>query len=144
MAQVAPTTKIIALLNPQDNVRLQALLRTPIHGCLFRHEIDATLLHGIRMVTEGGNWFSRGLVEYLALAEPSRQPPDEPDTDFTNQTLTRRDQQILACLLRGYDNAQIAAELQLADQTVRNYVNQVCKKLGVPRNKLGKQIQTGS
>ncbi len=142
VTQAAPQTKVIALLNPRDAIRTEALLATNLNGCVFRHEIDKTLIHAIRAVAQGGTWFSRSVMEHL-LAHPSGIQPLKPlEAVIASKRLTRRDQQILACLLRGDDNAQIGTELRLADQTVRNYVNQVCKKLGVPRDQLGKFVQT--
>ncbi|MFD7169296.1 response regulator transcription factor [Streptomyces violascens] len=45
--------------------------------------------------------------------------------------LTAREQQVLALLLRRYTNEEIAEELQLAHQTVKNYVSQVLRKRGM-------------
>ncbi|MBV9383494.1 MAG: response regulator transcription factor [Streptosporangiaceae bacterium] len=45
--------------------------------------------------------------------------------------LTRREQEILALLLRRYSNEEIARELYLARQTVKNHVHRVLSKLGV-------------
>jgi len=91
----------------------------------------------IRAVAQGNTWFSRAIIERLIVPQAASQPRNEPEATLASHQLTRRDQQILACLLRGADNAQIAAELGLADQTVRNYVKQVCKKMGIPRHQLG-------
>jgi two-component system, NarL family, response regulator DegU len=142
LQQISLQAKIIALLNQHDLLRTEALLATHLAGCLFRQEIDENLVPTIHAVAQGATSFSRAVVERLATAPPLNQPPNKPQEKFTSTRLTRRDQQILTCLLRGYDNAQIGAELRLADQTVRNYVAQVCKKLGVPREELGRHMQT--
>ncbi|MGI5469999.1 response regulator transcription factor [Streptomyces sp. CA-132043] len=49
--------------------------------------------------------------------------------------LTVREQQVLALLLRRYSNEEIAAELQLAHQTVKNYVSRVLRKRGMSGRK---------
>lgn len=139
--QVAHQTRLIAILEADNAPRAQALLETNLAGCLFQHEIDETLLHVIRAVAQGNTWFSRAVIERLIAPQATSQPRNEPEATLASHQLTRRDQQILACLLRGADNAQIAAELGLANQTVRNYVRQVCKKLGIPRNQLGNRRQ---
>jgi pimeloyl-ACP methyl ester carboxylesterase/DNA-binding CsgD family transcriptional regulator len=46
-------------------------------------------------------------------------------------TLTPRERQVLELLARGFDNAQIAARLELADKTVRNHITGVFSKIGV-------------
>ncbi|NGO13699.1 response regulator transcription factor [Streptomyces sp. HC44] len=45
--------------------------------------------------------------------------------------LTEREEQILALLLRRYTNAEIAQELTLAGQTVKNHVSNILHKVGI-------------
>jgi len=136
IAQLSPSTKIIAVLNAQDPIRTQALFITKLQGALFQHELDEAFLHGIRLVAAGKTWFTRSVLLQLGVPERSGPPQGEQAEAGPSPALTQRDRQILACLRRGEDNAQIAATLGLADQTVRNYVAQVCKKLGVTRQAL--------
>lgn len=44
--------------------------------------------------------------------------------------MTKREEEILALLLRRWSNDEIAAELHLARQTVKNYVSKILQKLG--------------
>lgn len=136
IAQLSPSTKIIAVLNAQDSVRTHTLFITKLQGALFQHELDEAFLHGIRLVAAGKTWFTRSVLLQLGVPERSEPPQDEQAEAGPSPALTQRDRQILACLRRGEDNAQIAATLGLADQTVRNYVSEVCKKLGVTRQAL--------
>jgi DNA-binding NarL/FixJ family response regulator len=46
-------------------------------------------------------------------------------------TLTERERQMLQLLVRGWDNARIAQELALAEQTVRNYLSRIYTTIGV-------------
>jgi len=45
--------------------------------------------------------------------------------------LTEREGQLLRLIARGWDNARIAAEVHLQQDTVRNYVSRLYAKLGV-------------
>jgi pimeloyl-ACP methyl ester carboxylesterase len=45
--------------------------------------------------------------------------------------LSRRERDILDLMARGFDNAQVAARLMLAEKTVRNRVTQIYEKIGV-------------
>jgi pimeloyl-ACP methyl ester carboxylesterase/DNA-binding CsgD family transcriptional regulator len=45
--------------------------------------------------------------------------------------LTSRERQVLDCLTRGLSNAGIAAQLNIADKTVRNHLSSIYDKLGV-------------
>jgi len=46
--------------------------------------------------------------------------------------LTNREQQIMSLVGRGLTNKEIACHLQLAEQTVRNHVHRIFRKIGVP------------
>ena len=48
----------------------------------------------------------------------------------TKLGLTNREQQLVGLISRGLTNKQIAAELGLAEQTVRNHVHRMLRKLG--------------
>ena len=46
--------------------------------------------------------------------------------------LTNREQQIMSLIGRGLTNKEIAGQLQLAEQTVRNHVHRIFRKMGAP------------
>lgn len=46
--------------------------------------------------------------------------------------LTNREQQIMALIGRGLTNKEIASHLQLAEQTVRNHIHRIFRKMGAP------------
>ena len=48
----------------------------------------------------------------------------------TKLGLTNREQQLLLLISRGLTNKEIASHLQLSDQTVRNHVHRMLRKLG--------------
>jgi len=48
-----------------------------------------------------------------------------------NLGLTNREQQLVLLMGRGLTNKEIAEQLQLAEQTVRNHVHRVLRKVGV-------------
>src|SRR5689334_18096512 len=63
--QSCPQTKVIALLNSNDIIRLDALVATNLAGYLFKQEINESLVDMIRAVMHGATWLSRTLVEQL-------------------------------------------------------------------------------
>jgi two-component system nitrate/nitrite response regulator NarL len=46
-------------------------------------------------------------------------------------TLTRREKSIIACLVQGWRNREIALRLRLTEQTVKNYLRTIYDKVGV-------------
>ena len=47
------------------------------------------------------------------------------------ESLTRREREVFSLIATGYDNAQIASQLHLAEHTVRNHVSMIYSKLEV-------------
>jgi len=60
--------------------------------------------------------------------------PYRPSREQTEPHLTARESQIGEFLVRGFSNKAIAAELFLAESTVKAYVSRLFRKLGVPES----------
>lgn len=77
-------------------------------------------------VPRAGDGSLAGLVaemtRFMGVAEPAARPV---------KGLTSREHQVLACLSQGLSNAAIAAQLSIADKTVRNHLTSIYDKLGV-------------
>jgi DNA-binding NarL/FixJ family response regulator len=57
-------------------------------------------------------------------------PPDPEDLPMTINRLTPREWDVLQLMVRGLDNRQIAADLDIAYTTVRSYARSLIQKLG--------------
>jgi DNA-binding NarL/FixJ family response regulator len=65
------------------------------------------------------------------LGEHPAAPAEADQPLMTGEkAMTRREEEVLSLLLRRYTNDEIAAELCLAHQTVKNHVSSVLRKLG--------------
>lgn len=53
------------------------------------------------------------------------------DTRRMREVLTRRERQIIACVVNGYSNAEIARRLKVREQTIKNALTVIYEKLGV-------------
>jgi DNA-binding NarL/FixJ family response regulator len=67
---------------------------------------------------------SRLVREFVSRPRPGAQPRPLPD-------LTGREAEVLRLVAAGRSNADIAAELFLAESTVKTHINRVFAKLGV-------------
>lgn len=94
-----------------------------------RHLIENQLQLAIDAALADTADFGRTVLEKLARirADDDRTP----DRQIELHDLTGRERQVLERIGAGYDNARIAAELELSDHTVRNYVSRIYDKLGV-------------
>ncbi len=120
-----PNTKILVFSAYSDSTSVQTILSAGVAGYILKEESPDLLLQAIRTVTSGATWFSRAIMRYVLNQKlsPSYHP--------TLRDLTERERDVLIGIAQGWSNAQIAAHLHLADQTVRNYTGRVYEKIEV-------------
>lgn len=98
-------------------------------GFLLKATPPDRLVEGIRTVCAGEALLAPSLTRRL-IEEYLRYPPPAPDGPRLD-ALTERERQVLVLMARGLSNDDIAAELVVAQATVKTHVNRVLAKLGV-------------
>src|SRR5215216_249311 len=116
--ELSPPVRVVVLTGYED-AYVRDLIAAGIGGYVLKDEAPETLVQAIRSVVSGGTWFSQPVVAQLVRPAPTGPP------------LTEREGQLLRLISRGWDNARIAAEVHLQQDTVRNYVSRLYAKLGV-------------
>ncbi len=104
-------------------------LRVGASGFLLKDAEPEELLAAIRAIAAGDAVVAPGatrrLLDHVAALLPG------PDTgDERLQTLTDREQAVLLAVARGASNAEIGAELFMAEATVKTHVGRLLAKLG--------------
>jgi PAS domain S-box-containing protein len=99
-----------------------------------RRRSEEELVRAIEAVMADASWFSRGVVEKLAALRHPPRPGQSPTQAAASVTdLTAREREVLALVCRGASDPEIATELRLARNTVRNHIASLYQKLGVNR-----------
>src|SRR5581483_9618397 len=76
------------------------------------------------------SWFTRTIIEKLkALRQTNRPAPRVSDLDI----LTDREREVLALICEGHTDAQMSVMLKLSQNTVRNHIASLYRKIGVNR-----------
>ncbi|GGQ27401.1 response regulator [Streptosporangium pseudovulgare] len=103
-------------------------LRAGAAGFLLKNTDADALVDAVRVVARGDGLISpavtRRLISAFATAVPEREP-----YDLGN--LTPRERQVLTCIGRGLSNAEISAELDMAEATTKTHVSRLLGKLGL-------------
>jgi PAS domain S-box-containing protein len=86
---------------------------------------EEQLLQAIQETMQDASWLSYKVVEKLKQLKI-----EEPNSAHIND-LTHREQQVLALVANGMTNEAIGKELDIKDQTVRNYISNIYEKLNV-------------
>lgn len=116
-----PAMKLLVLTSRNDDKTLRKLSKVKISGYLLKDEAPENLMQALRTVSQGAAWFSQFVVQRLLSLT---------NEEDTHPQLTPREKMILMLMAEGKDNATIAKDLALAEQTVRNYASGIYEKIG--------------
>ena len=123
-------TKILILTTFDIDEYVLEALRAGASGFLLKDVRADELAHAIRVVADGDTLLApsvtRRLLEtYLGDSRPS------PEQARELETLTPTERTVLTLIGLGRSNAEIAAQLFVADTTVRTHVRHIFEKLGL-------------
>jgi len=129
--QSLPGVKLVMIgMDFEESNFLQAV-REGALGYVLKDASALEVVSAIRAVADGDGVcpprFCAFLFRYLA------QKCQLPNFRLCNSLgLTNREQQLVSLISRGLTNKEIAAQLRLAEQTVRNHVHRMLRKVGAP------------
>jgi NarL family two-component system response regulator LiaR len=121
--QQNPAVQVLALTSFKDEKLVQNALQAGAIGYLLKDVSAEELAQAIRAAHAGRATLSPQATE--ALVHAANQPP-EPGHD-----LTERERAVLALLVEGLTNTQIAARLVVSPSTIKSHVSNILAKLGV-------------
>lgn len=117
-------TKVLILTAFSDGESFQSALELEADGIALKTEPPAQTVTAIRQVHHGQLVFPRAARRWLVS---HGQPKLEP----TLQTLSEREDEVLALVSQGMTNAQIADRMMLSENTVKFHLQNIYQKLGV-------------
>ena len=129
LTAVGSPSKVLVLTTYDLDRYVYDALGAGAAGFLLKATPPDRLVEGIRTVCAGEALLAPSLTRRL-IEEYLRHPPPAPDETGLD-ALTERERQVLVLMARGLSNDDIAAELVVAQATVKTHVNRVLAKLGV-------------
>ena len=124
-------TKVLVLTTFDLDEYVFAALRAGAAGFLLKDAGPEELLHAVRAVHAGDSVVAPGPTRRLL----DRFVPSLPDAATTPDgrlgVLTEREREVLLAVGRGLTNREIAADLFLAEATVKTHIGHVLAKLGL-------------
>jgi DNA-binding NarL/FixJ family response regulator len=125
-----PDTRVLMLTSHTAAQAVEAAVLAGASGYLLKNGGREDLLRGIRAVAQGESLLSPSvaagvLARFTDLARKERERE--------NDLLSDREKEVLALVARGLTNRQIAGELVLSENTVRNHLSHILDKLGLSR-----------
>ena len=121
--QQFPDVQVIALTSFKEEELVKSALEAGAIGYLLKDVSADELVRAIRSAHAGRATLSPEAAQ--ALVHAASQPP-APGYD-----LTERERAVLALMVEGLNNTQIAGKLTVSPSTIKSHVSNILAKLGV-------------
>lgn len=121
--QQFPKIQVIALTSFKDGDLIKTALEAGAIGYLLKDVSADDLVLAIRAAHAGRATLSPEAAQALVL---TANQPSAPGSD-----LTEREREVLALMIEGLNNTQIAGRLTVSPSTIKSHVSSILSKLGV-------------
>jgi DNA-binding NarL/FixJ family response regulator len=122
-------TKVLVLTTFDDDEYVSQAMRLGARGYLLKDTHSDDLATAIRAVHKGYTQMGPGLLEKAiappstsTLQQPTRLPPELAG-------LTAREKEVLALIVSGASNREIALSLYISERTVKNHITSILSQL---------------
>lgn len=124
LKRAAPAVKILALTVHEDRSFIRELFGAGANGYLLKRAAGSELVGAIRAVAGGGVFIDPRIAGKLM---------DNAQTGggFTPGVLSRREQEVIRLVARGYSHKEISDELEVGLKTIETYKARSMEKLGL-------------
>jgi DNA-binding NarL/FixJ family response regulator len=126
--QVAPSAKIIMLTMSDEEADLYDAIKNGASGYLLKDASIDEVAQAIRVVSDGQSLISPSMAsklleEFKTISRVGGKP------DVMTPKLTDRELEVLNLVARGLNNREIARDLYISENTVKNHVRNILEKL---------------
>jgi DNA-binding NarL/FixJ family response regulator len=121
-----PECRVIVLTSFLDEDRLLPAIQAGAAGYLLKNADPAQIARAVREAHDG-----RAIIDPTVAARLVNVLAERPTTPTADDTLTRREREVLELIAGGRSNKRIAHELGISEKTVKTHVGHLLAKLGV-------------
>jgi two-component system, NarL family, response regulator DegU len=135
IARCSPNTRVIMLSPDPDDEELFQVIKTSAVACVNRNASAGELVTTIRRVCNGEYPIHEIVMTRPAVARRVLRQFEEIHSvggmavEALSVPLTVRETQILGYVANGNTNKQIARALQISEQTIKNHISAILRKL---------------
>jgi DNA-binding NarL/FixJ family response regulator len=129
IAEVIPTTKILMLTVSDEEEDLYEAIKAGANGYLLKEISIEEVADAIRAVVTGQSLISPSMASKLLTEFNSLARRAEEKQQMPVPRLTDRELEVLKLVAQGMSNREVADELYISENTVKNHVRNILEKL---------------
>jgi NarL family two-component system response regulator LiaR len=121
--KISPKTRVLVLTSFADDERVFSSIEAGALGYLMKDASPQDVIQAIQDVSEGKPVLHPEIAKKLMheVASAREETPVE--------RLTPREREVLALIVKGYSNQEIARELGISEKTVKTHISTILSKL---------------
>jgi two-component system response regulator NreC len=131
ITRMHPRVRVLVLTMHENEEYVYQILKSGAGGYVLKSAGREELSSAIRAVARGEKFFSPRISEIMAEGYVRRKEGGETLTNQGEIPLTRREREILALVVDGRTNQQIADELCISPRTVDTHRTNIMQKLDI-------------
>ncbi len=129
--KIDPQARILVVTSLEDEEKVLATIQAGALGYFPKTAPRAFLLEAIRKVADGIPYLPSGIAVKLFKGLREMGAGMSPAKSATDESLTSRQEEILALLSEGHSDQEIGRILHLEESTVRSHLHRIIQRLGV-------------
>jgi DNA-binding NarL/FixJ family response regulator len=127
--EILPNTKILMLTISDEEADLYDAIKSGASGYLLKEISIEEVANAVRAVNAGQSLISPSMASKLLNEFASMVKRSDDRAGVPAPRLTDRELQVLKLVARGHNNRDIAKELFISENTVKNHVRNILEKL---------------
>ncbi len=127
MKEAAPHARIIMLTASDEEADLYEAVKNGASGYLLKDSSIDEVAQAVRVVADGQSLISPSMA--IKLLDEFKQMSRSDRTAVPTPKLTERELEVLRLVAQGLNNREIAKQLFISENTVKNHVRNILEKL---------------